>query len=847
MFTLTKAHDGDNDGFVHDGKPGMRPKGPGDTPKGPPRKRALKGALNRDVKPGLSAGGERISAGEREKALKRLMKLGKENPVVYRAITNNVDRQLHELGLSDLEPREKQRLIEWVLRNATKNDVIGRRRVTGKNTKQAQRAAQRAIDDEEKRQGELDRLGGRKLPQGKLRTGDQGGKVRRVPGAPQKDSQSRPGRVKPQVWAAGAAALGLRKKSQVRRKKLSQQNIKNPQGPKQDHRDPTANKAMRGLKDTPGPTTRRKAAEQLGDRAPSKKRAERRKKGGGLDESERWTLELHRRMAEAEAAEDEEALKALRLIMRAKEEADRKAAKARETRKRQAKKRRDDIEKKSRTKGLLRLLRAGISRAKFDESKHRRDWRGRFTDKPDVPDDKMARRAQMTEALRAKGYDLPAGVSRGQRAPKNVLVKPGTKAAERALAARPKPKKQKAAPKKAKKADVVPEKPKSQRSRRRVTADFDADKPIKSRSNRPARPKKLDDIDALIEADRNTVFDNVIDSLNSGDGRFKSLLKTSGAQKTLSLSALFEDGSGKRRFIKRTAYDPNAERGDVTGQAVADVHTDYAITSLWNRLGWRSQRTLGFVSDPNDMQKAAIMMEDVSETFGGKKMTKPKSTPKAVREAKWADRSEFVKMMLMDYVTNNHDRHENNWMEYEDEDGRHIVAIDHSMAGSVAARAFGQEALEQKRYESRSDPELVNDAYEAQAQRSFRGYISEGYSLSDTENYNAKIPQRIAVLYEGDEEALRRDLREALDALLEIEPFEFLSGLLRDSGVTDDDAFEEMGVLAEIIEGRLVEAEDGFDDMIAHIFELGEGWTDKRGKGKKMREEAIEDMKGWKW
>ena len=536
--------------------------------------------------------------------------------------------------------------------------------------------------------------------------------------------------------------------------------------------------------------------------------------------------------------------------------------------KRPAKKDDDDI-RKGAFSSAVRSARA----AKFREELHRRDFKGRFADKPGI----TGGGAKATAERRKKTLDAMFGEAppsvkssrtgkpglTGQKPkPKKTVGEKVEAAGDAAIRAayNAEPPAEKPKPKAKKAAAPKPEKKPAKSDKIAPKVDGSGDEPPKTpkapeSADTPEEPKKpkgkrrftkLDDVDALVADADSDAFVEVMKSLKAKDGRFKSKTKHSGSDGSISVTALVEDKAGNSRFLKRTAYNPESGK-ELETLVEGDVHTDIAISELFGMLGFNSQRVIGFGGDPNDLENASLVMGDVSEDHDGKTMERPLDGAKAVLEADWADRSEFVNMMIMDYLTANSDRHQNNWMEYEDEDGRHVVSIDTSMAGHAGVQAHTMAGALDPKVSLPEDVEAIDldDPVDTAALRTFSGFMVEGYALSGDPDGNVasmEIPARVALLYEGDEEALRADIQAALDKIEDLDHYEALQKIAQKHKITDDAPLAVLDDLSFIISGRLDQIDADFESMMESIAEAG-FYLKKGGRTKTQhvkRRKAIE-------
>ena len=833
-------------------------------------------------------GGEVVSDAERREAIGRAMAIasergkqqgGKHVYKLRKALLSDgkgaYERILHEHGLTHLTERQRLDLLIWMFENVEPDDLSAGARRAGKGPSRQKKLT---AEQRRKKKEREAKYGGIEVDFGSRQVnedgsvfhegpGRQGGPVDERKATQQKlRATDKPGAPKSSFIQRGVAELKFGTKTSAKRRRLSGQSIINPGGPRKKNADPTADRAMRRAGGGSEPFT-------MAEMTPGAKTgiARRRRDSGAKKDIESMrrggpaTSAAAIRRAQAEERqrhEDrQEERERIRNGIMARQAQDRKskgsprkkaAPKKKTAAKRPAKKDDDDI-RKGAFSSAVRSARA----AKFREELHRRDFKGRFADKPGI----TGGGAKATAERRKKTLDAMFGEAppsvkssrtgkpglTGQKPkPKKTVGEKVEAAGDAAIRAaynaeppaEKKPAKKKAAPK----SKPTTRPPATQagdsgdsgkKPPKEPTPSAAEPEEVPDAGDTPSEPQgkkkfsKLAEVDALVADADSDAFVEVFSSIKKKDGRFKQLTKHSGNDESLSLSAVVEDKSGKRRFLKRTAFQPNAKEGSLEARVMGDVHTDVAISELWGMLGYDSQRVVGFGGDPNDIENASLVMGDVSEDHGGKPMERPLDGADAVLEANWADRSEFVRMMLMDYLTANSDRHQNNWMEYEDEDGRHIVSIDTSMAGGAGVQvhtlggSYDPDSVGAADLDGDADPD---DVVVTAATRSFRGFMDEGYGLSGKVDGNVasmEIPARVALLYEGDEDALAEDINRVLDEIEALNHTEAIKTVVKKHGITDDDAIDVLTDLDYIMEGRLIEISENFEDMLASIAEAG--------------------------
>jgi hypothetical protein len=830
-------------------------------------------------------GGEVVSDAERREAIGRAMAIasergkkqgGKHVYKLRKALLQDgkgaYERILHEHGLTHLTERQRLDLLIWMFENVEPDDLTRGAQNAGKGP---ERQKKLTPEQRRKKKEKEAKYGGIEVDFGSRQVNDDGSVFHEGPGrqggpvderkATQRKTTAtdRPGTPKSSFIQRGVAELKFGTKSSAKRRRLSGQSIINPGGPRKKNADPTADRAMRRAGGGSEPFT-------MAEMTPGAKTgiARRRRDSGAKKDIESMrrggpaTSAAVIRRAQAEERQRQEDRQEERERIRngimARQAQDRKskgsphkkaAPKKKAAAKRPAKKDDDDI-RKGAFSSAVRSARA----AKFREELHRRDFKGRFADKPGLTGGgakaTAERRKKMLDAMFGEappsvkaGRQGKPGLTGQKGKSKKTLGEKAEAAGDAAIRAaysaeppaeKPKPKAKKAAAPK-------PEKKPAQSKKAVPKVGGSGDEPPKTpktpesadTSEEPKKPEgkrrftKLDDVDALVADADSDAFVEVMKSLKAKDGRFKSKTKHSGSDGSISVTALVEDKAGNSRFLKRTAYNPESGK-ELETLVEGDVHTDIAISELFGMLGFDSQRVIGFGGDPNDLENASLVMGDVSEDHDGKTMERPLDGAKAVLEADWADRSEFVNMMIMDYLTANSDRHQNNWMEYEDEDGRHVVSIDTSMAGHAGVQAHTMAGFADARgYGSADydDPEIdMSDPVVTAATRSFGGFMLEGYALSGDPDGNVasmEIPARVALLYEGDEEALRADVAAAIEKIQKLDHTAALKEIAKKHGITDDAALTVLDDLDYIMVGRLDEIQEGFDEMMESIAEAG--------------------------
>lgn len=432
---------------------------------------------------------------------------------------------------------------------------------------------------------------------------------------------------------------------------------------------------------------------------------------------------------------------------------------------------------RKKTQSLLRSARA----RQYKESLHRRDMKGQFADKPGAGNDAPKKPKQPPAAAELKDQLKGSRGSLERLAQKAPAKKPAAK----------KPAPKKAAPKK-------------------------------------VQPRAFDDFQSMLDdrGDRD-LFDEVMGAVESG--KVKSVRRYD--PQTLSKTLLIEDKKGQQFFLKRTAFNPDADPGSTAGNTQGDVVDDYLVSGMLNDLGVPSQRPIGFAADPNDVTKTAIVMSNPAQDVGAE-MEPAIDDPEEFAQQEWADRREFLTLMVMDFLTNNQDRHSNNWFEYEDDDGRHVMAIDHSLVGGSAARSRGQQLKEVDRAIALGADDMPEDVIDAESRRTFYGYLATGAVDSDgaatSTNHNLNMAARTAALYDGDEEAFYGDLMEVLEKMDSEDVVTKMETTISELGLTGESENEALALL-DTIEGRRAEIIRQLDDnaLWETVQAAGAAWSDE--------------------
>lgn len=868
-------------------------------------------AMNTDPAVGMAVGGETINTEGRRQAINSVTDAVKARGSKGQAVAKilftegpgSLERLLHEHGLTGLAPRDRMRLTLWLIANVDpNNDTVGRQGRRGKRNPRLPGELRDAIEGADpnrppspkeaarwirsmRRKG-LDvpdpedlsddekialaqELGYyRKQPQGDVEVIrnpglGQAGVVEREYGDLPKEQKTqrqprRLGRIKASVVQTAVKELGLGTKASARRRPLSEQEIVNPQGPKRPHGDPTAQRALRGQPDavpdaqlgrTPEDDTaaRRRVRERMADR--SLRTGGERELDQAIREAEAAQEPDPQQIRNAIAAREIEEKKgqprkrpAKKAPTKKKASAKKAPAKKQPSSKAKAAAKKVAAKKRGAKKGpiekglisnLLRVARARDVRAKFDETKHKRDAKGRFARKggpgPGLGVNPRMPAGPTSPFDRAKAAKTGSGKPKGFKAP----PKPKKAAAKKA------PTKKKAAPKKKAPAKKTPAKKK---------AATKAERPVPEMPERSTQPAPIARIDEMLK-DLDG-FDSLEEAIDNGEIKRKT--KLSGAKKTYASSELIEV-DGETRFVKKTSYKRKADVTEEVKHMAGDVHTDGVVSELMDRLGVRSQRFAGFVGiTSDDADAATVIMRDIKEQTNGNDPQKPVPFER-LGERQYADRTEFTKMMVADYLVANHDRHLNNWVEYEDEDGWHIVAIDHSMSGGPAARAGRMNIwLEDGEHQGVEDFMDDYDSGELQpaelnvslaASRSFGAHVEDGFDEKDTVNHSANMPSRVYALYNGDMDALRADLERIVADMSEVDVNSFIGQFADDNGMNTNEVFDPMEDLAVIWNGRMDYAANNIDDIVQTVERIGGAYMGSKSSQRMVRDEALKRRK----
>lgn len=776
--------DGDNDGLVYDGTPRQRPARPDERRKRirarlknrgergaaslPPKRKGK--TVQSDAKEGMKAGDETVTRSG-AKLLKQLGDIASERHkngdgdglLILRALVKRKDKYavnnlFHTYGLGDMPERDRAKVIMWLVKNGTRDSISGRRKSKAPRKEELLDSAGE-IHHVERELGDTPNQ--RQLTESKITPGD-------------------PGRINIRGMRQAVAGAGL-KGYTVRTTKLTEQNIVNRGGERPDHSDPTANKALRSVRER------------------SRKRTSR----GGAGANER--------RAAARKAKQEAWLR------RQKE---------------------GGIEKKRSPLQIASLLRAARAR-KFIEAKVRRDSRGRFADKPGQQRPRSKRKKN-----RKPRQPLENPASPAASAARNLVARLETRGERGAVGtpARKKPAKKKPANAKVKaleaqEANVFDAKrkrltPKKQTKYVFPRSDADYDKrsgPIADFEAAVSERNDADDLMALAQAGLRT-------------GKIKSAFEGLDKVPTMSEYIGIVDEKGTKYFIKRSGYDPSREDNEVPTYSFYDHIDDFVGTRLFEEMDITTPHAIGFAANPNDIRKGAIVgqwRDDVVPKDAKKVRHTPKdkaTTYPSFVKADWADRREFMRIMVMDFIINNRDRHTNNFFEYDDKDGkRHIVPYDQSLSGAAAARARESHLQEVEKFggavvDVESLDDLPFDEVEASATRSFREFVRSGWDDLG-ENYNSEMARRVGVLYEGDMETFLDDLEEMLQEVLDKDLAGVVDKIIKDQKL-EGDAAKEADDMAFIVTNRINSLlddldnpdENGVPELWTTIVEVADVW-----------------------
>lgn len=323
-------------------------------------------------------------------------------------------------------------------------------------------------------------------------------------------------------------------------------------------------------------------------------------------------------------------------------------------------------------------------------------------------------------------------------------------------------------------------------------------------------------------------YDEVVEWIRDRDD-FKVISEST---KSSNKSVIVDTPRGKRIFRANS----NDERQK------DESHTEALVSNFFRDIGIDSQFVTGIVGD-------SVLVEHLAERHPN---IQPSTTPDLTMDGHdefmshdWADRTEFLKLFIGDYLVGNQDRHSNNWMEYDDENGqRHIVAIDNGQSGRIGMNVGLIDDIEERGYKSEASEEIAAlgegevDGIDVYSQRTVETHLAEGWrgkdpktGKEDVNNHNYNMLMRIGALYDGDEEALQADLDEFLDTLDPKTIAYALDGpTLGMPGFADTDRGE--GVSEElqmVIFGRLEELLAGGKNSIAPLSQQAlKMWRDRK-------------------
>lgn len=289
--------------------------------------------------------------------------------------------------------------------------------------------------------------------------------------------------------------------------------------------------------------------------------------------------------------------------------------------------------------------------------------------------------------------------------------------------------------------------------------------------------KSVDDLLKLkdYDGDRFDAFRDYIDSEDGKDAGFERVDIGAG----ISSSYAVKGPDGKVTFIKKSA---SAAGEDAVGDGEHlrnDVYTDGILSGLFGEFGITSQNVQGVMS--NGDGPASIATEHLETTLGREVHGAARDFDEFSKRD-YADRAEFTRMWIMDFLTNNHDRSVNNWMEYQDDDGGwHIAAIDHSMAGREASRTNGYRIFDETRDYDFVAPDEMGDGEEdlmfhMEKYRSPEAWIAESFREDSSYANNTELLGRIGMLYDGDDDAFMEDVYDILSKVSQADLEEMISG-----------------------------------------------------------------------
>ena len=431
----------------------------------------------------------------------------------------------------------------------------------------------------------------------------------------------------------------------------------------------------------------------------------------------------------------------------------------------------DTLDKSTRSK--LRMIRALTARAKFDESKHKRDLSGRFADKPG--DGGKPGGGARSAVGRISEASARRNQSLGILADARAAAKPNTKTRrtlDREIARR--------------NSDLLGVRVRTSGGKKDVVPDRTSVSTSQSRSvpDRTSNTLKLDaptSIDAVL-ADKDRYSTTVMmGSSNEGGVWFAT-----------------DNKSGKKFVMKRlpptteeTEFEvlTNDDDSQVVAGFIDEAITEKFVPELADQMGFDliapsvtindEEVTIEHADDvvPDGWERVS---DDAASVSLGQKQVDLADLVEHGKKFDEEGRKSLVELHILDWVTNQTDRHTGNFLEYTDGDGhRRVVPIDNGAAFDSFNGDYDFEPMSAS-YEdwARMDKSL-----------SLRGMI-EG-------------------AYEGDVDAFSRDLSEIIDKV-SFDP----SNEQTFSGLPDH--FTE-SVQAYLEERASVLKED-FDDMIG-LFE----------------------------